>query len=50
MLYKQFLKITDSIGKENVEAYDYWLGTLPRAKQENISASVVSSSTGISYD
>lgn len=50
MLYKQFLKITDSIGKENVEAYDYWLGTLPRAKQENISASVVSSSTGISYE
>lgn len=48
MFYKQFLKITD-LNKDFVEAFDYWLTTLPRHLQNNITASAVSARMGVSH-
>lgn len=49
MFYKQFSTITDTLNPEFVENFDYWLATLPRNNQENITSSVVSSRLGVSY-
>lgn len=49
MFYKQFSKITDTLNPEFVENFDYWLATLPRTNQKNITASVVSSRLGVKY-
>lgn len=49
MFYKQFLKITDSLNPEFVKNFDYWLTTLPKSNQKNITASVVSSRLGVRY-
>ena len=49
MFYKQFLTITDILNPEFVEKFDYWLATLPRNNQKNITASTVSSSLGVKY-
>lgn len=49
MFYKQFSKIIDELNPEFVENFDYWLATLPRNNQKNISASVVSSRLGVKY-
>lgn len=48
MFYKQFLKIID-LNKDFVEEFDYWLATLPRHLQKNITASAVSSRMEVSY-
>lgn len=48
MFYKQFLKITD-LNKDFVKEFDYWLATLPRYLQKNITASAVSSRLEVSY-
>lgn len=49
MFYKQFLTITDLLNPEFVENFDYWLATLPRNNQKNITASAVSSRLGVKY-
>jgi len=49
MFYKQFLIITDLLNPEFVENFDYWLATLPRNNQKNITASVVSSRLEVKY-
>lgn len=49
MFYKQFSKITDLIGEEIIARFDYWLTTLPRLDQKNISASTVASKLGIHF-
>lgn len=49
MFYKQFLTITDLLNPEFVENFDYWLATLPRSNQKNITASTVSSRLGVKY-
>ena len=41
MFYKQFSTITDVFNPEFVERFDYWLATLPKRDQKNITASVV---------
>lgn len=41
MFYKQFSTITDVFNPDFVERFDYWLATLPRMDQKNITASVV---------
>lgn len=49
MFYKQFSKITEYLNPDFVESFDYWLATLPRNNQKNITASAVSSRLGVSY-
>ena len=49
MFYKQFLTITDILGSEFVENFDFWLATLPRNNQKNITASAVSARLGVKY-
>lgn len=49
MFYKQFLKIIDLLNPEFVEKFDYWLATLPKKDQKNITASVVSSRLEVKY-
>ena len=49
MFYKQFLKVIDILNPEFVENFDYWLATLPRNNQKNITASIVSSRLGVKY-
>ncbi len=49
MFYKQFLKITDILNPEFVENFDFWLATLPRNNQKNITASAVAARLGVNY-
>lgn len=49
MFYKQFSTIIDILNPEFVENFDYWLATLPRNNQKNITVSVVSSRLGVKY-
>lgn len=49
MFYKQFSTITDILNPEFVENFDYWLATLPRNNQKNITASTVSARLGVKY-
>lgn len=49
MFYKQFSKIIDILNREFVENFDYWLATLPRNNQKNITVSVVSSRLEVKY-
>lgn len=49
MFYKQFSTIIDILNPEFVENFDYWLATLPKNNQKNITASVVSSRLGVKY-
>jgi hypothetical protein len=49
MFYKQFSTIIDILNPEFVENFDYWLATLPRNNQKNITASYVSSRLGVKY-
>lgn len=49
MFYKQFLKVIDILNPEFVENFDYWLATLPRNNQKNITAYIVSSRLGVKY-
>lgn len=49
MFYKQFSKIINDLNPEFVEEFDYWLATLPRNNQKNITASAVSSILGVKY-
>lgn len=49
MFYKEFLKIIDILNSEFVEDFDYWLAMLPKNRQENITASLVSSRLDVSY-
>lgn len=49
MFYKQFLRITNILNPEFVEKFDYWLATLPKDHQKNITASVVSSRLEVHY-
>lgn len=48
MFYKQFLQIIN-LNKDFVEEFDYWLATLPKHLQKNITASAVSSRMEVSY-
>lgn len=48
MFYKQFLQIID-LNKDFVEEFDYWLTTLPKHLQKNITASAVSSRMEVGY-
>lgn len=49
MFYKQFSTIIDILNSDFVENFDYWLATLPRNNQKNITASAVSSRLGVKY-
>ena len=49
MFYKQFLEITDVLNSSFVENFDYWLATLPRNNQKNITISMVSARLGVKY-
>ena len=49
MFYKQFSTIIDILNPEFVENFDYWLATLPRRNQKNITASVVSARLEVKY-
>lgn len=49
MFYKQFSTIIDLLNSKFVEDFDYWLTTLPRNNQKNITASVVSSRLEVKY-
>lgn len=49
MFYKQFSTIINLLNPEFVENFDYWLATLPKSNQKNITASVVSSRLGVKY-
>lgn len=49
MFYRQFSTIINLLNPEFVENFDYWLATLPRNNQKNITASVVSSRLEVKY-
>ena len=49
MFYKQFLEITDVLNADFVENFDYWLATLPRNRQKNITASMVAAKFDVKY-
>lgn len=49
MFYKQFLKITEALDPDFVNDFDYWLATLPRNSQKNITASLVGAKFGVKY-
>ena len=49
MFYKQFLKIMNVLNPEFVENFDFWLATLPKNNQKNITASVVSARLEVGY-
>lgn len=49
MFYKQFSTIIDILNPEFVESFDYWLATLPRRNQKNITASAVSARLEVKY-
>ena len=49
MFYKQFSTIIDILNPVFVENFDYWLATLPRSNQKNITASVVSARLEVKY-
>lgn len=49
MFYKQFLNLTDAIDVDIIENIDFWLGTLPDNKTDNISTSFVASKFSISF-
>lgn len=49
MFYKQFSVILDKLNPEFIKEFDFWLATLPKHKQKNITASVVSSQLEVSY-
>lgn len=49
MFYKQFSTIIDILNPEFVENFDYWLATLPRRNQKNITASIVSARLEAKY-
>lgn len=49
MFYKQFSKIMNILNPTFVENFDYWLATLPKNNQKNITASVVSSRLEVGY-
>mgnify|MGYP004534204687 FL=1 len=49
MFYKQFLKITEILNPDFVNDFDYWLATLPKKNQKNITASFVSAKFGVKY-
>lgn len=49
MFYKQFSTIIDVLNPEFVENFDYWLATLPKNNQKNITASTVSARLGVKY-
>lgn len=49
MFYKQFLKIIDILNPTFVDNFDFWLATLPKNHQKNITASVVSSRLGVAF-
>lgn len=49
MFYKQFSKIIDVLNPTFVDNFDFWLATLPRNHQKNITASVVSSRLGVAF-
>lgn len=49
MFYTQFSKITDVLNPVFVENFDFWLATLPKGNQRNITASDVSSRLGVKY-
>ena len=49
MFYKQFLEITEVLNADFVENFDYWLATLPRNRQKNITASMVAAKFEVQY-
>lgn len=49
MFYKQFSKIIDILNPTFVDNFDFWLATLPKNHQKNITASVVSSRLGVAF-
>lgn len=49
MFYRQFSTIINILNPEFVENFDYWLATLPRNNQKNITASVVSARLEVKY-
>lgn len=49
MFYKQFLEITDVLNSDFVEDFDYWLATLPRNRQKNITASMIAAKFDVNY-
>lgn len=49
MFYKQFSTIIDVLNPEFVENFDYWLATLPKNNQKNITASAISARLGVKY-
>ena len=36
MFYKQFSKISNSLNNDFIKKFDFWLATLPRHRQKNI--------------
>lgn len=49
MFYKQFSEISNELNSDFVNEFDFWLATLPKHKQKNITASVVSSKFDVHY-
>lgn len=49
MFYKQFSEITDILNPDFVDSFDYWLATLPKNRQKNITASMVSAKLEVKY-
>lgn len=49
MLYKQFSTITNGLDIDFVEEFDFWLATLPRNKEDNITVSSVASRFGVPF-
>ena len=49
MFYKQFSKIIDILNPTFVDNFDFWLATLPKNHQKNITASAVSSRLGVAF-
>lgn len=49
MFYKQFSKISNSLNNDFIKKFDFWLATLPRHRQKNITISLVSGKFGVSY-
>ena len=49
MFYKQFSKITNSLDNEFIENFDFWLATMPRNRQKNITISFISGKFNVPY-
>ena len=49
MFYREFLKITDILDERFVEAFDFWLTTLPEYDAKTISITTIASRLDVKY-